>query len=596
LNRSDLPAAIQAHLAALYGDSAGQAAYSRLTRLLDKYRHRLALSPGGTPAGSGVRRPANLTELDAILITYGDQVREPGVPPLQTLARFCEKQLAGLVSGVHVLPFFPYSSDDGFAVIDYRKVDAALGTWEDVARLGASFRLMFDAVINHVSAESEWFRAFLRDDPAYRDYFIVVPEGADLSRVVRPRALPLVTRVMTPSGEKAVWTTFSDDQIDLNYSNPAVLLEIIDTLLFYVARGAEFLRLDAIAYLWKEIGTTCIHLPHTHHVVQLLRAVLDAVAPHVALVTETNVPHAENVSYFGDGTNEAQLVYNFALPPLVLHAFQTEDARHLAAWAAGLSLPSGQVTFFNFLASHDGIGLNPVRGILSEEEIEAMVERTRTRGGLVSYKRNPDGTQSPYEVNVNYFDALAQGGVEEDIESGVSVGRFVAAQAIMLSLVGVPGIYFHSLFGSRGWPEGVEQTGRQRTINRQKCDLTSLEVALADPDSLRSRIFRGYVQLLKARAATPAFHPHGAQQVIRAAGGPPVFALLRTAPGGGDRVVCLHNVSGRVQPVQLDLPASQLGMVTRLTDLIGGARLRPAGTTFKINLAPYQVSWLKVEI
>jgi sucrose phosphorylase len=223
-----------------------------------------------------------------------------------------------------------------------------------------------------------------------------------------------------------------------------------------------------------------------------------------------------------------------------------------------------------------------------------MVEQTRTRGGLVSYKRNPDGTQSPYELNVNYFDALAYRDGEEDIEGGV--GRFVAAQAIMLALVGVPGIYFHSLFGSRGWPEGVEQTGRQRTINRQKCDLTSLEVALADPDSLRSRIFRGYVQLLKARAATPAFHPHGAQQVIRAAGGPPVFALLRTAPGGGDRVVCLHNVSGRVQPVQLDLPASQLGMVTRLTDLIGGARLRPAGTTFKINLAPYQVSWLKVEI
>jgi glycosidase len=567
-------------------------------RLLDEYRPRLAYSSGGgggAPPGDGARRPANLTERDAILITYGDQVRKPGMPPLQTLAYFCERHLAGLVSGVHVLPFFPYSSDDGFAVIDYRKVDAALGTWEDVARLGASFRLMFDAVVNHVSARSEWFHAFLRDDPAYRDYFIVLPEGADLSQVVRPRALPLVTRVRTPSGEKAVWTTFSADQIDLNYSNPAVLLEIMDTLLFYVARGAEFIRLDAIAYLWKEIGTACIHLPRTHRVVQLLRAVLDAVAPYVALVTETNVPHAENVSYFGDGTNEAQMVYNFALPPLVLHAFQTEDARRLAAWAAGLSLPSGQVTFFNFLASHDGIGLNPVRGILSEEEIEAMVERTCTRGGLVSYKRNPDGKQSPYELNVNYFDALARGGAEEGIESGVPVGRFVAAQAIMLALVGVPGIYFHSLFGSRGWPEGVEQTGRQRTINRQKCDLASLEAALADPDSLRSRIFRGYVQLLRARAATPAFHPHGAQQVIRAAGGPPVFALLRTAPGGGDRVVCLHNVSGQVQPVQLDARTSQLGMVTRLTDLVGGAQLRPVGATFKINLGPYQVSWLKVE-
>jgi glycosidase len=594
LNRSDLFAAILARLVALYRDSEGQATYSRLMRLLGEYRPRLASGDGDSaPSGDGTNRPANLTERDAILITYGDQVREPGEPPLRTLARFCQAHLAGLVSGVHVLPFFPYSSDDGFAVIDYRTVDAPLGTWEDVARLGASFRLMFDAVLNHVSAESAWFRAFLRDDPAYRDYFIVVPEGTDLSQVVRPRALPLTTRVTTPSGEKAVWTTFSADQIDLNYSNPAVLLEIIDTLLFYVARGAEFIRLDAIAYLWKEIGTTCIHLPRTHHVVQLLRAVLDAVAPHVALVTETNVPHAENVSYFGDGTNEAQMVYNFALPPLVLHAFQTEDARHLAAWAAGLSLPSSQVTFFNFLASHDGIGLNPARGILSEEEIEAMVERTHACGGLVSYKRNPDGTQSPYELNVNYLDALAQGGAEEGIESVVA--RFVAAQAIMLAFVGVPGIYFHSLFGSRGWPEGVEQTGRQRTINRQKCDLAALEDALADPDSLRSRIFRGYAQLLRARAATPAFHPHGAQRVIRAAGGPPVFALLRSAPEGVERVLCLHNVSGQPQSVQFDARTSQLGRVTRLTDLIGGAQLRPVGAAFEINLGPYQVSWLKVE-
>jgi glycosidase len=278
----------------------------------------------------------------------------------------------------------------------------------------------------------------------------------------------------------------------------------------------------------------------------------------------------------------------------VLHAFQTGDARHLAAWAAGLSLPSSQVTFFNFLASHDGIGLNPARGILSEEEIEAMVERTRARGGLVSYKRNPDGTQSPYELNVNYFDALAPGGAEEDIESWAA--RFVAAQAIMLALVGVPGIYFHSLFGSRGWPEGVEQTGRQRTINRQKSDLAALESALADPGSLRSRVFRGCGQLLKARAATPAFHPHGAQEVIRAAGGPPVFALLRSAPEGGERVVCLHNVSAQPQLVQFDARVAQLGRVTRLIDLIGGARLRPAGATFEIKLGPYQVSWLKVEI
>jgi sucrose phosphorylase len=412
--------------------------------------------------------------------------------------------------------------------------------------------------------------------------------------VVRPRTLPLLTRFTTPSGAKAVWTTFSDDQIDLNYHNPDVLLEMIDTLLFYVAHGAQFIRLDAIAYVWKEAGSPCIHLPQTHRLVQLLRAVLDAVAPHVALITETNVAHTENLSYFGDGTNEAQLVYNFALPPLVLHTFLTGDAGRLAGWVAGLSLPSQRVTFFNFLASHDGIGLNPARGILSPAEIEALVGRTLAVGGLVSYKDDAGGSQSPYELNVNYFDALAGPAGQESLDR--QADRFIAAQALMLALVGVPGIYFHSLFGSRGWPEGVKLSGRARTINRQKCERAALERELGDPASLRHVVFERYAQLLKARAASPAFHPYGAQRVVRAAGGEAVFALLRTSPDGAERVLCLHNVSGRPQPVEVGPRAFQPGAVRGLVDLIGGRRAPlSSDMTLRLGLAPYQVSWLKLE-
>ncbi|MBI3761325.1 MAG: sugar phosphorylase, partial [Chloroflexi bacterium] len=518
-----------------------------------------------------------------------DQVREPGVPPLRTLADFCERHLAGLVSGVHLLPFYPSSSDDGFSVIDYRMVDPALGDWDDVARLGRKFRLMFDAVINHVSAQSQWFRDFLCDDPAsaYRAYFVVVEGDPDLSRVVRPRALPLLTKFTTASGEKKVWTTFSEDQIDLNYRNPDVLLEIVETLLFYAAHGADFIRLDAIAYLWKEIGTPCIHLPRTHRVIQLFRAVLDSVAPHVSLITETNVPHAENLSYFGDGENEAHLVYNFALPPLILHTFRTGSARALAEWAAGLSLPPGHGAFFNFLASHDGIGLNPARGILSEAEIDALVERTLANGGLVSYKRNPDGTHSPYELNINYFDAL----IADPLPLATQVDRFMTANAIMLSLAGVPGIYFHSLFGSRSWPEGVAQTGRNRTINRRKLDRAELERELADPASLRSAVLSRWRRLLTARAASPAFHPRGAQQLIEFDGA--IFAVLRTSPGGSDRVLCLHNVSDR--PRQAQLEAAEVGNAppTGLRDLVTGDRLasqRPGA----IVLQPYQTRWLRL--
>ena len=567
-----------AHLAALYGEDVGRAAFERLRALLDRYR--------SFPSPS-IRD--GLTQRDSILITYGDQVREPEIPPLRTLADFCERHLAGWVAGIHLLPFYPWTSDDGFSVTDYRAVDPALGTWDDVAHMGRRFRLMFDAVVNHISAHSAWFQAFLRHDPQYRDYFIAVEGAPDLSQVVRPRALPLLTRFTTPSGEKAVWTTFSDDQIDLNYRNPNALLEIIGVLLFYVSRGAEFIRLDAIAYLWKEIGTPCIHLPQTHRVIQLFRAVLDEVAPHVLLITETNVPHADNVSYFGDGTNEAQLVYNFALPPLALHTFRTGSARSLSAWAAGLAFPSQRTTFFNFLASHDGIGLNPVRGILPPSDIDALVQQALAHSGLVSYKHNPDGAQSPYELNINYFDALSNPNGGEPVET--QIDRFIAAQAIMLSLIGVPGIYFHSLFGSRGWPEGARQTGRNRTINRQKLERAELERELADPNSLRRRVFSRYVRLLKARAASPAFHPHGSQRVLDC--GETVFALLRLSPDGGDRALCLLNISNQAQSVEVDFedafgPAPAGGW---LVNLITGRRFNPRRKS-PLRLRPYQVLWL----
>jgi len=589
---------IPAHLTALYGEAVGRAAFERLRARLTSHPGLAATPPpsprpGAEERGEGTGVGGEVTQRDSILITYADQVRELGVSPLRTLAELCEKYLVGVVSGIHILPFYPWSSDDGFSVRDYRAVDPALGDWDDVARVGRRFRLMFDAVVNHVSAQSEWFRAFLRDDPPYRDYFIVV-EGApdlsrDLSRVVRPRALPLLTNFTTPSGEKSVWTTFSDDQIDLNYRNPEVLLEIIDVLLFYVTRGAEFMRLDAIAYLWKEIGTPCIHLPPTHRVIQLFRAVLDEVAPHVMLVTETNVPHADNISYFGDGDHEAQLVYNFALPPLTLHTFRAGNARVLSAWAASLTLPSARTTFFNFLASHDGIGLNPARGLLPQSDVDALGQQTLAHGGLVSYKHNPDGAQSPYELNINYFDALSNPDENEPVE--MQVDRFIAAQAIMLSLVGVPGIYFHSLFGSRGWPEGVRQTGRHRTINRQKLDRTALESELADPASLRHQVFTRYAQLLKARASSPAFHPHGRQRVIDC--GEAVFAVLRLSPDGGERVLCLHNVSGDAWRAEMawENTFDSVPQGGNLTDLISGQRFHlPRGEG--LYLRPYQVMWM----
>jgi len=567
------------HLTFLYGQDQSPGLFARVEKIIAEYRKRV-------PMPEEPRKGA-LTERDSLLITYGDQVQTQNEKPLKTLGAFCERYLNNIIGGIHILPFYPWTSDDGFSVVDYRQIDPALGTWEDVSAM-QNFRLMFDGVINHISAQSEWFQKFLQDDPYYRDYFIAIEGDLDLSQVVRPRALPLLTTFNTPSGEKRVWTTFSADQIDLNYENPEVLLEILDILLLYIERGATFIRLDAIAYMWKEIGTTCIHLPQTHRIIQFLRAALNEVAPHVHLITETNVPHTDNISYFGDGTNEAQLVYNFALPPLTLHTFHTGDVRILSDWARTLTLPSDKTTFFNFLASHDGIGLNSARGILSNADIDSLVNKVIEHGGLISYKHNEDGTQSPYEMNINYFDALSNPARLQPPRTAaeianfetldLQVNRFIAAQAIMLVLIGVPGIYFHSLFGSRGWHEGVKQTGRNRTINREKCQLDQLQNELADDKSLRSKVFTRYRQLLTARSNTPAFHPHGTQNILDLH--PAVFAVERISPDEKSRAWCLHNVSTQeirfktIHESGTDLFTSQSTQISN------------------IMLEPYQVKWL----
>jgi glucosylglycerate phosphorylase len=566
---------IREHLAFLYGTEQGAATWARVQERLEAFRRQ---HPGLAEVDTAER----LTERDVILITYGDQIQSADRTPLQNLTEVLTSTVQGRITGVHILPFCPYSSDDGFSVIDYFQVDPELGSWEDVARLGEHFRLVFDLVLNHISAQSDWFKAFLAGDPDFADAFIVVEPGTDLSRVTRPRALPLLTAFTTAAGEeKLVWTTFSDDQIDLNFADPNTLLRILDALLFYAAQGAEIIRLDAIAYLWKTIGTTCIHLEETHRVVKLFRAVLDAVAPGVMLITETNVPHAENISYFGDGTDEAQLVYQFPLPPLVFHAVMRGDATYLTRWAAELAPPSAQTTFYNFLASHDGIGVRPVEGILPPAEVSAMAAQVRAHGGYVSTKANPDGSESAYELNISYFDALSDPRGGEPLET--QVARFILSQAIMLALQGVPAIYAHSLFGSRSDAEGVARTGRYRSINRAKFRRGELEAELADPTSLRARVFGAYSRLLDVRAQQRAFHPNGAQVVLDLH--PTVFAVRRTSPSGDAAVLCLHNVSGT--PVTLELAQ---GAAWR--DLLSGASYTGADGVVRLTLAPYQVVWL----
>lgn len=543
----------------LYGE-AGSEMYNKIEALVEK------------AAGAGQIGKPWVSEKDVMLITYGDSIREEGVPPLQTLHDFLRNYAKEAFSAVHILPFYPYTSDDGFSIVDYRKIDPALGDWSHVNNLSKDFDLMFDAVINHASKSSEWFQRYLNGDPEYADDFIEADPKGDYSTVTRPRDLPLLTAFDTASGTKYVWTTFSEDQVDLNYQSPHVLLEVLDLLIMYAAEGARFLRLDAIGFLWKRIGTICMHLEETHLLIKLIREVLDLCVPGTILISETNVPHEDNISYFGNGYDEAHMVYQFPLPPLTLYSFHVGNARKLAEWAASLDPTTEKTSFFNFLASHDGIGMRPTEGVLTPEERQMMVDKALEHGGRVSYKDNGDGSKSPYELNINYLDALTH--PEEKNE--LRVKKTLAAHTLLLSLAGVPGIYIHSLLGSRNDRKAVGDSGINRRINREKLNLSQL-VAELGGDSFRSHVYTGLIERIALRKMQKAFSPQALQQVKflddRA------FSVLRTHEESGEQVLVLINVSS--DKVQLNT-----GFAGR--ELIGKELV---GKT--VELKPYQTMWIE---
>ncbi len=518
---------------------------------------------------------------DAVLIAYGDHVLAPGKRPLQVLREvLVEQDLTSLFSTIHLLPFFPASSDDGFSVIDYRAVDPALGDWDDIQALGQHCHLMFDLVLNHVSQHSQWFQGHLAGREPYVRYFHEIDPDSDVSQVARPRSLPLLTPFATSRGTRHLWTTFSADQIDLNFDHPEVLLELAEVLLEYVRRGARIIRLDAVAYVGKRLGTSCIHLPQAHQVVKFFRDFLQLVAPGTLLLTETNVPHAENISYFGQG-DEAHMVYQFSLPPLLLDAWLNEDAGPLIRWLADLQPAPPGTTFFNFSASHDGIGVRPLEGLVSGERFERLIQAVGERGGMVSTRRMPDGSDAPYELNITYFDALRD---PSDPDPSANIRRFLATQALMLALRGIPGIYFSSLFGAENDREGVRQSGQVRRINRKKFDRDELTQTLSHSDSHQAIVLAGYRRLLSVRRHQPAFHPDGDQHVLTNL--PPwLVAIQRTSPDQRHRVLVLVNVSGQTQTWQLP-SAMRTGM---LTDLLSG---RCWDDQAPQRLAPYETLWL----
>jgi len=565
---------LRRRLGKLYGVERADRLLDRMYQMIGRYGVGVGLSPSGQNTG--------LNQQDVVLITYADMVQSKGRAPLDILREFCSQHLKGAVSTVHLLPFYPWTSDDGFSVVDYRQVHPDYGKWNNIENFSKEFQLMFDLVLNHCSSKSPWFKEFVSGVEPGMNYIMEGDPEADLSAVVRPRSSPLLTPYQTRGGEKNVWTTFSADQVDLDWTCPDLLFEFLDIILFYLSMGCRILRLDAVAFLWKKLGTNCLHLPETHEVIKLIRNFVEVVAPETILLTETNVPHEENVSYFGKG-DEAHAVYQFSLPPLLLHGLLRGTSKHLRNWASNLAPPPKGCYFLNFTASHDGVGVRPLEGILPKEEVLSLAKEIEGKGGKVSMRSMPDGSESPYELNVTYYSALS-----DPKQTELGEARFLCSQALALSLQGIPAVYFHSLCATPNDQEGFGETGRARTLNRKKWQLNELESMLGKKNTTGSKVFDWYVTTLRKRGSAPAFHPDASQEILDL--GDEIFGLVRSSTDGNQSIVCLYNFS--TQPISPQ-PIDQIKHwfpKDRAKDLISGGEI--IWSDQDLILRPYQALWL----
>ena len=565
---------IEAHLGAIYQDEEVE----NVSRLTTELIELMGLQDKEVIENRNVN---HWDETDSLVITYGDSVLLDDEKPLRTLNRFLDKYCRSSISGVHILPFYPFTSDDGFSVLDYSSVNESLGDWEDINAIANNYSLMADLVVNHCSARSPWFENFIKGRDPGRGFFYTASPDDDLSTVVRPRTNDLLREVETSEGTQYVWCTFSHDQVDLNFRNPAVLKQFVSIIKQYLDNGIRIFRLDAIAFLWKEIGTNCLNLEQTHEMVRLFRTLIEQAQHDAIIITETNIPNRENLEYFGNA-DEAHCVYNFSLPPLLVNTLVTGSCGYLKQWMMSMPPARNGTAYFNFVASHDGIGLRPAEGLLSDAEINSLVKTMQDFGGHVSWRALDDGNSKPYEINIALIDAL-QGTVRGADDLGLQ--RFVCAHAIMLALEGIPAIYIHSLVGTHNDHQRVENSGHNRAINRHQWNYTKLEEALADQNSSHYIVYNQLKQLLKIRRRQSAFHPNATQFTLHL--GDQLFGFWRQSLDRQQSVFCISNISDQGQTLTL----ADINLIDneQWHDLISG---QPCSGGNGIEMEPYQTVWI----
>ena len=524
------------------------------------------------------KKKLTISEKTSLVICYGDNINSNQKSSIQVFQNFFKKNLNKYFNAIHFLPFYPSSSDSGFAVKDHYKIEKRIGNWSDIKKISKNSHVMADIVINHSSARGLWFKNFLKKKRPGKDYFLTVNSKFNTSKVVRPRDHKLLKKIDIFGKSDFLWRTFSADQIDLDFKNPSVLLRFIKIMVHLVSNGVTIFRLDAIAYLWKKNGTNCINLKQTHEIVKLLRLISNLLNVETIIITETNLPEKENLSYFGKN-DEANWIYNFSLPPLLIHAFLFENSSYLNKWSKKLPNAKFQNSYLNFIASHDGIGMRPTEGILKEKSLNNFLKRLKKNGSKFSYRKVQNKSKKVYEANITVFNALKKS--DTDPNGKFFLERYIAAHAIMISFEGVPAIYFNSLFGKSNDEAKYVITGNNRDINRYKWNYENITKNLKDKNSKQSIFYQNLGKLLEIKRKQKAFHPNAKRLNINL--GSKLFCFKRTSLDKKQTIISITNCSSVDQYPKLNKKYSKWKNIIN-------PKINSLNKSFKLK--PFETMWL----
>ncbi len=519
----------------------------------------------------------------AVLITYADTVFTFNEPTLKTLKYLIDNYLGNLASVIHVLPFLCSTSDGGFAVSSYEKIEDRFGTWEDLKNLSSDHVIMADLVLNHVSSSHPWVQQFKNGIEPGKKYILNPSITDNWENVIRPRNTSLFTSIYTKDGHKNVWTTFGSDQVDLNWKEPSIFLEFLKLIVKYIKHGVGWIRLDAIGFIWKKPSTTCLHMEEVHHVVKALRILLKNIHSSSILLTETNVPEKENISYINPG-DEAHLAYNFPLPPLLLESLISNKADLINKWLSSWPDLPIKTGFLNFTASHDGIGLRALEGLMEPSRIHKLLVECETRGGLVSHRRMPNGEDQPYELNISWWSAMSNSGTNRQY---LQFEKYILSQLFIIALKGVPAFYLPTIMTSENDTSRFLKTGERRDLNREKFDKEQLIELLNDKNSLASRSLILLRHAMKTRGLYEAFDP---EQPMNCYSKDHNDIVVISRGIDEDKIFAIHNMTNlRLSFCIEDNLGIKLKPQFVWKDLLN-SRIYNNNT---IELKPYWVCWLK---